>query len=210
MGPERFESMYLGQAPWDIPGPQPAFVALEEAGAIQGSVLDAGCGTGENALYLASRGHEVWGIDYLPIAIERAMKKAERRGLGVRLQVANALELDKLARQFDAVIDCGLFHTFSDEERPAYVAGLARVLRPDGQFHLLCFSDREPPGEGPRRVTQQEIHDSFRDGWRVEEIREAAFETAIYPGAPQFSPGGPKAWLATIVRKDAGVDPVSG
>ena len=55
MGPDQFESMYLGQAPWDIPGPQPAFVALEEAGAIRGSVLDAGCGTGENALYLASR-----------------------------------------------------------------------------------------------------------------------------------------------------------
>jgi cyclopropane fatty-acyl-phospholipid synthase-like methyltransferase len=202
MGPERFESIYLGQAPWDIPGPQPAFVALEEAGEIVGSVLDAGCGTGENALYLATRGHEVWGIDFLPIAIERAMKKAEARGLDVRFQVANALELATLARQFDTAIDCGLFHTFGDDERPAYVAGLAKVMRPGGRLHLLCFSDREPPGEGPRRVTQEELRDTFRDGWRVEPIRESSFETARYPGAPQFSPGGPRAWLATIVRCD--------
>ena len=54
MDRERFESAYQETAPWDIPGPQPAIVGLEEAGEIRGSVLDAGCGTGENALYLAS------------------------------------------------------------------------------------------------------------------------------------------------------------
>ncbi|MBV8431656.1 MAG: class I SAM-dependent methyltransferase [Solirubrobacterales bacterium] len=177
-----------------------AFVALEEAGEIVGSVLDAGCGTGENALYLASRGHEVWGTDYAPVAIERAMKKAEQRGQGVHFEVVDALELEKLGRQFDTVIDCGLFHTFGDEERPRYVAGLAQVVRPGGRFHMLCFSDREPPGEGPRRISQDEIHDAFRDGWEVEAIREASFETLGGPGQPQFSPGGPKAWLATITR----------
>ena len=201
MNREMFGSVYRGQAPWDIGGPQPVFVALEESGAIRGSVLDAGCGTGENALYLAARGHEVWGIDYVPIAVERAQAKARERGLGVHFQQANVLEMDQLGRQFDTVIDCGLFHTFSDEERPSYAAGLAKVVRPGGQFHMLCFSDREPPGEGPRRVAQQEIHDAFRDGWEVKEIREAKFEIARYPDAPQFSPGGPRAWLASIVRR---------
>ncbi len=81
MDRDHFQKSYLGPAPWDIPGPQPAFVGLEEAGAIHESVLDAGCGTGENALYLASRGHEVWGIDFVPVAIERAREKAKQRGL---------------------------------------------------------------------------------------------------------------------------------
>ena len=203
MGRERFESAYEGQPPWDIPGPQPEFVRLEATGMIRGSVLDAGCGTGENALYLASRGHEVWGLDFTPVAIERAKAKAKERGLGVHFQVGDALKLDQLGRTFDTVIDCGLFHTFADEERPLYVSGLATVVRPGGSVHIHCFSDQEPPGHGPRRVTQQEIRDAFRDGWQVTEIREARFQPTDHPEAKTFSPGGPKAWLATITRTSA-------
>jgi cyclopropane fatty-acyl-phospholipid synthase-like methyltransferase len=92
-----------------------------------------------------------------------------------------------------------LFHVFSDEQRPVYVKGLASILRPGGTFHMMCFSDREPSGEGPRRVTQEEIRTAFSDGWIVQEIRESSFETATYEGAPKFSPGGPQAWLASIV-----------
>ncbi len=201
-GARTFESAYEGQPPWDIPGRQPAFVGLEEAGLIRGSVLDAGCGTGENALYLASRGHEVWGLDFIPVAIERANVKAKERGLGVHFQVGDSLKLDQLGRTFDTVIDCGLFHTFADEERPLYVSALATVVRPGGSVHILCFSDQEPPGLGPRRVTQQEIRDAFRDGWQVTEIREARFQSTDHPVARTFSPGGPKAWLATITRSD--------
>ncbi len=201
-GARTFESAYEGQPPWDIPGRQPAFVGLEEAGLIRGSVLDAGCGTGENALYLASRGHEVWGLDFIPVAIERANVKAKERGLGVHFQVGDSLKLDQLGRTFDTVIDCGLFHTFADEERPLYVSALATVVRPGGSVHILCFSDQEPPGQGPRRVTQQEMRDAFRDGWQVTEIREARFQSTDHPVARTFSPGGPKAWLATITRSD--------
>ena len=200
MNRDLFEKSYRGQAPWDIPGPQPAFVELEEAGSIGRSVLDVGCGTGEHALYLAARGHEVWGIDFVPVAIERAVAKARERGLKVRFQVGDALELDRLGQTFDSVIDSGLFHVFSDEQRPVYVKGLAAVIRRGGTFHMACFSDNEPPGEGPRRVTQEEIRAAFADGWQVREIRASAFKTASYPGAPQFSPGGPQAWVASIVR----------
>jgi cyclopropane fatty-acyl-phospholipid synthase-like methyltransferase len=203
MGQERFESAYQQKAPWDIPGPQPAFVGLEESGAIIGSVLDVGCGTGENALYLASRGHEVWALDFVAVAIERGISKAQERGLSVHLQVGDALKLDQLGRTFDTVIDCGLFHIFTDDERPRYGAGLAKVVRPGGSVHILCFSEQEPPGQGPRRVTQREIRDAFHDGWEVSEIREARFQTADHPIALTFTPGGPKAWLATIRRAES-------
>jgi hypothetical protein len=46
-----FESAYAGQAPWDISRPQKAFIDVADQ--ITGSVLDAGCGTGENALDIA-------------------------------------------------------------------------------------------------------------------------------------------------------------
>src|SRR6201997_4594247 len=105
-----------GIPPWDIGRPQPRFVTLGQSGAVEGSVLDVGCGTGENALYFASLGHEVWGIDSAPLAIERAQNKAAQRSLSARFLVADALALQDLGRPFDNVIDSGLFHVFSDDE----------------------------------------------------------------------------------------------
>lgn len=195
-----FEQMYASQAPWDIGLPQPAIVGLKDAGQIRGSVLDVGCGTGDNALYLASKGHETWGLDFVPVAIERAKAKAAERKIDVHFHVEDALKLEKLARQFDTVIDCGLFHTFSDQERPIFVEGLAQVLSSGGLLHILCFSDDEPGTEGPRRVSQQEIREAFQTGWQVKQIEPTHFEI-VPQAAPMFSPGGPKAWLATIERK---------
>jgi SAM-dependent methyltransferase len=195
-----FEQMYQGQAPWDTGRPQPAVIKLAESGQIRGSVLDVGCGTGENLLYLAARGHEAWGLDFVPVVIERAKAKAAERRIGAHFLVANALELNKLGRQFDTVIDCGLFHTFADAERPVFVKGLAEVLRPGGLLHILCFSDEQPGTEGPRRVSQREIRDAFHEGWKVQQIEPTRFESVTPPGGSRFGPDGPKAWLATIER----------
>src|SRR5271157_4835638 len=181
MEPQRFEQAYQGQAPWDTGQPQPAIIKLAEAGQIRGSVLDVGCGTGENLLYLAARGHEAWGIDFVPVAIERAKAKAAQRGIDAHFIVGNALELTKLGRQFDTVIDCGLFHTFTDEERPVFVKGLAEVLRSGGWLHILCFCDEEPGTEGPRRISQREIRDASDDGWKVQGIEATSFESIARP-----------------------------
>jgi SAM-dependent methyltransferase/predicted esterase len=200
MARDRFEEFYQGQPPWDIPGPQPVFVELEKAGKIGKRVLDLGCGTGENALFLASRGHEVRGIDFVEVAIQRAKAKAKDRELNDYFEIGDALKLSKGDRVFDSVVDCGLFHVFTDEERPQYVSSLANVVRPGGHVFIACFSDEEPPGEGPRRVTQQEIRSAFHDGWKVEDVQPARFQTSDHPASRTFSPGGPKAWLATITR----------
>jgi cyclopropane fatty-acyl-phospholipid synthase-like methyltransferase len=190
---DSFDEAYRGTPPWDIGRPQPAFVALAEDGAITGSVLDAGCGTGENALYFASLGHETWGIDGSPTAINRARQKAQERGLSVEFRVHDALALEGLGRTFDSVIDSGLFHVFGDEDRARYVQSLARVLGPGGRYFMLCFSDRQPGSFGPRRVSQEEIRAVFADGWRVDEIAEATF-------AQWLIPEGALAWRCSITR----------
>ena len=148
-----FEVFYQTDlAPWDIGRPQKEIVQLEQAGEIVGSVLDVGCGTGENALYLAAQGHEVWGIDFTPIAIQKAEEKAAQRNLHATFLVLNALELHTLGRTFDTVIDSGLFHALSDEDRPIFVDNLAAVIRRGGTYFMLCFSELEPGSYGPRRL----------------------------------------------------------
>ena len=58
-----FEDFYDGKAPWDIGKPQGTFAAAADQ--VTGPVLDAGCGTGEHALFFAARGHRVIGIDFV-------------------------------------------------------------------------------------------------------------------------------------------------
>jgi len=186
-----FESAYLGTPPWDIGRPQPAIVRLAATGQITGSILDVGCGTGENVLYLAEHGYAAAGVDGAPTAINKARAKAKRRGLNASFEVADALNLPTPERQFDTLIDSGLFHVFSDDERPRFRESLGRVVRSGGTYFLMCFSDHQPGDWGPRRVTQAEIRAVFGDGWRVNSIEPSVFETNL---------GEAQAWLATISR----------
>jgi cyclopropane fatty-acyl-phospholipid synthase-like methyltransferase len=193
-----FESAYAGQAPWDIGKPQKPF--LDVADQITGSVLDAGCGTGDTALFLAGRGCKVTGIDFLDVPIQRARQKAAERGVQATFVVMDALALKDLPEVFDNVIDSGLFHVLSDEDRPRYVQGLAAVLKPGGRLFLLCFSDEEPGTQGPRRVSKQELHAAFARGWHIESIEPVQVEVRPDVKDMTFSEGGPKAWFVVIRR----------
>jgi ubiquinone/menaquinone biosynthesis C-methylase UbiE len=193
-----FEAMYAGQAPWDIGKPQKPFIDVADQ--ITGSVLDAGCGTGDTALFLAGRGCKVTGIDFLEVPIQRAQRKATERGLSVTFVVKDALTLKDGSDRFDYVIDSGLFHVFSDEDRTKYIAGLATILKPGGRLFLMCFSDEEPGTQGPRRVSQKELHDAFTRGWEIESIQPSIVEVRPDFKEFSFSEGGPKAWLAVVRR----------
>lgn len=188
---DQFESSYRGTPPWDIGRPQPAIVRLADAGQISGRVLDVGCGTGENVLFLAERGFAATGIDGAPTAIRKARAKAKRRGLDVKFEVADALNLAQPERPFDTIIDTGLFHVFDDEGRDRYTQSVRNVIRPGGRYFMMCFSDKEPGNWGPRRVTKAEIETVFSEGWSIHSIDATAFETNLGPA---------QAWLvaATI------------
>jgi len=193
-----FENIYAGQPRWEIGRPQKAL--LDVADRITGSVLDAGCGTGENALFFASRGQPVTGFDFLAEPISRAKQKATERGLTATFLVMDALALKELPEVFDSAIDSGLFHVFSDEDRRCYVGGLASVLKPGGRLFLLCFSDDEPGDQGPRRVTRKEIEDAFAEGWVIESIEPSRYEVRPDPKNISFREGGPKAWFVVARR----------
>lgn len=196
---ERFAAYYAApRPPWDIGRPQRPFV--EAAGSIAGRVLDCGCGTGDLAVWLAERGGTVTGIDFLPEPLEAARRKAADRGVPATFLQMDARHVAAIPERFDAATDCGLFHTFDDAGRAAYVAALRELLEPGARFFVLCFSTDEPGTHGPRRVSEGELRESFRDGWAVESIAPARFE--VVPGIPgaEFSPGGARAWFATIRR----------
>ena len=206
-----FDTAYAeGATPtWDLGHPQPAILRLVEAGELgppEWSILDAGCGTGEHALLLAEAGHAVVGVDLAAEAIQRARAKAAERRIAATFLMHDALDLDGLdprgagvgglTATFDAAVDVGLFHTLADGDRARYVSGLAAVIRPGGRAFVLCWSDRNPFGYGPRRITRRELRSAFRasTGWRVDAIDAEEL-------ASRLPAGRVHAWLARLTRR---------
>ena len=188
-----------GPAPWDIGHPQKAVVRVASDGGFTGTVLDAGCGTGENALYLAALGLPVVGFDVAETALALAREKTAERGLDAEFVAADALALEGLPRRFDTVLDCGLFHTLARAERHPYVSGLASVTAPGATLYVLCFSD-EGTELGPHPVSTADLNDAFGPsiGWNIATVEPERIET-------RFHDHGAPAWLARIDRVPAAV-----
>lgn len=191
-----WEEAYKGTPPWDVGHPQPVFEALVKDGEIKpGKALDIGCGRGENAIMLAINGCDVTGIDLVEDAISDAKAKAAERHVEVNFIVGDVLRMDQLFEEaeFDIVIDSGLFHAMTDEERPVFARQVYRVLKPVGKYFMMCFSDKEPEGNGPRRISKAEIEHTFTPLFKIIYIKDSAFES-------RFGPGRREAYLLSAVR----------
>ena len=191
-----WDASYLdGPPPWDLGRPQPAILRLAGEGAFAGAVLDAGCGTGEHALHVASVGLHVLGVDVAETALSIAREKAAGRDVDADFELADALHLDRLGRVFETVLDCGLFHTFDRDERRDYVTSLASVTGRRGNLYVLCFSDVGPDACGPHPISQEELRAAFSHSgdWSVACVTPDRIQTRLdAQGAP--------AWLAKVER----------
>ncbi|HEU4363491.1 MAG TPA: class I SAM-dependent methyltransferase [Mycobacterium sp.] len=127
--------------PWDIGAPQPVVEQLVAYRALHGEVLDAGTGPGHHAIYFASKGYSVTGIDLSAAAIARARRNAERAGVTVDFRVADATALDGLDNRFDTVVDCAFYHVFADDEQlqAKYLQALHRATKPGARLFMFEF-----------------------------------------------------------------------
>lgn len=178
-----WDAMYQATPPWDTNRPQPALLAAAQRGLLHGRTLDVGCGTGEHVLMAASFGLVAAGMDLSATAIQKATAKARERGIdNATFFVGDVLEPSSVeGAPCDTVTDCGVFHVFDDETRPRYVAAVRELLNPGGTYLMLVFSDEEPPGWGPRRISQAELRAALGEGWRIESIEPATLEVVISP-----------------------------
>ncbi|WP_236788459.1 class I SAM-dependent methyltransferase [Amycolatopsis sp. GM8] len=163
--------------PWVIGEPQPLLVELESAGEIRGDVLDVGCGPGDNAVFLASRGYHVTGVDGSPTAIERA--RAKVADLDLEFEVADVTKLEGFEDRFDTVVDSALYHCLDDDEQRAYVAALHRACRGGATVHVFCQAEQVAGLPGPRVISEQNLRDTFAGGWRITRLRRADYTTVM-------------------------------
>jgi SAM-dependent methyltransferase len=118
----------------------PFLVPLREAGVR--TILELGCGTGNDAARLAGEGYSVTAIDLSGEAIEQAQA---RFGSMVRFVVADMTQrLPFTDGGFDAVMSNVAMHMFSDGVTRAVFAEVRRLVRLGGLFlfHVNALEDR--------------------------------------------------------------------
>ncbi|MFL6089896.1 MAG: class I SAM-dependent methyltransferase [Aeromicrobium sp.] len=193
-----------GFLPWDTDEPDPNLVAFVEGHELTpGRALDIGCGTGTNAVWLASLGFEVLGVDVAPRAVERAEARAKATPTDGRCSFATFDFLDSLppGGPFDMVFDRGCFHVFDEpDDRARFAAQVAECLAPQGQWLSLIGSTEGPPREfGPPRRSARDITNAIEPALEITELRTAVFDVQM--------PEAPRAWVCVSRQREVPAQP---
>ena len=184
----------LDEIPWNLERPPDVLVELVDSGKVKPcKTIDLGCGTGNYAIYLASRGFDVTGIDISPTAIKIAKEKAKKKETKCSFLVTNVLgDLCEVKKTFDFAFEWELLHHIFPEQRRTYVENVYVLLNPGGVYLSVCFSekDKEFSGSGNYRVTalgttlyfssENELRDLFEPYFNIKELK-----TIVIRGRPK-------------------------
>jgi SAM-dependent methyltransferase len=188
---EHYEQGFL---PWDTGVPEPMLIEAVESGDLpSGQALDVGCGTGNNAIWLAQHGYEVQGVDIAPLAIEQARAKLPV-GLNCRFATLDFLVERPEGGPFQLVFDRGCFHVFDEpSDREKFASQVAALLAPGGVWLSLIGSTEGRPREvGPPRRSLRDIANAIEPHLELLSIRSAEFRDAPEPA---------RAWICLSGRR---------
>ncbi|WP_433201561.1 class I SAM-dependent methyltransferase [Nocardia sp. CA-107356] len=190
-GQPDFEALYRDASPeqdaaalipWDIGGPQPVVQQLVAYGAVRGEVLDPGTGPGHHAIHYASKGYSATGIDSSPTAIERAKRNAERAGVRVDFEVADATRLDGLENRFDTVVDSAFYHVFLDDEQTQtqYAQALHRATKPGARLFMFEIGRHNVNGLQPEGLPAENFERVLpAAGWRIDYLGTTTYQATF-------------------------------
>jgi cyclopropane fatty-acyl-phospholipid synthase-like methyltransferase len=178
---ERYAS---GQIPWDDPDPPPELIALAE-NMKPGRALDLGSGYGRTSIYLAKRGWQVDGVEFVPQAVEEARRRAQKAGVDqfTRFLVGDVTNLEMLQGPYNLAVDIGCMHTLTTSELENYRDGLKRLLQ-QGAIYLLFAHLRDIDDESEdsaRWIEETSLLSIFSDGFSLAEATHGITTVADNP-----------------------------
>ena len=107
-----YRELLPGDIPWNIDDPPDALKELVDSGRVTPcDAVDLGCGTGNYAVWLASKGFRMTGLDLSPGAIELASDLAARKDVACRFAAMDLTgEVEELDEAFDFAYDWEVLH----------------------------------------------------------------------------------------------------
>lgn len=199
--PQQWNERYVeGNTPWDVgvaDSQLQRIIAEYEIAPCR--MLELGCGTGTNAVYLAQQGFGVTAFDLSPLAVEKATSRAGEANVKVNLFVGDVCALPDLGEPFDFVFDRGVYHCVRRQNVEPFVQTVAALTAPGAYYLTLAGNANEPapPEEGPPRVRAEEICRELSPAFDLVQLREFHFDPIHIEGA-DFQPLG---WSALWRRK---------
>jgi SAM-dependent methyltransferase len=194
--PSDWNQRYVaGETPWDSGVPSKELIRVLDAEKIKPCrAVELGCGTGTNAIYLASRGFDVTGLDCSATALERARNKAVEAGVNVRFLEADLCRFKLDLEPFDFIFDRGCYHSVRRLDIAGFLQTLRRLSKP-GTRYLVLTGNANEKTEGPPRVHEHEIRIDLESLFEIQFIREFRFEVSD-------PPEGFLAWSCLMTRRD--------
>ncbi len=181
---ERYSSDEL---PWDTGRPDTYLVRMVSRWPLhQGSVLDIGCGTGTNSLWLARQGFEVTGLDISKEAVAIARKRASEEGIECGFVCDDFLTAGVPATSVQFVFDRGCFHSVKEEQREAFVERVAELLDPGGLWLSMIGNADDPvQDKGPPKLSAREITTAVEPEFEILHLESCMIESRLGQ-APRF------------------------
>src|SRR5271157_578403 len=147
---------------WEHEYPSPEIVALVAFQAFDRNarILDAGCGGGLDAIFLAKCGFTVIGVDFSAAALRIADRRAREAHVEVDWRRGNILAVPVDDESIDVVTDRGLFHVIEDPDRPRYASEMFRVLKLHGRL-IIRGASEETAKDRFNPVTEDAVDTNF-------------------------------------------------
>ncbi len=184
-----------GNLPWDSGRPSKELIrVLNEESIKPGRAGEFGCGTGTNAIYLASRGFDVTAFDLSPAAVATARENAAKAEGKVEFVEADLCRFTSNIAPFDFLFDRGCYHAVRRVDLPGFIATLKRLTCPGTRFLLLAGNPNEKGPPGPPTVTAAELCNELEPLFEIQFLREFRFEV---PAPPE----GFLAWSCLMTRR---------